>query len=128
ASTQPTGGFNQISINDSHGDEAISIHAQHNMTTQIENNEGHEARKRDTTIWTDDKLAVGGNLQIGVDGSNSIKVKNVYSVNAKYITLTASDLITVHCGGSRITLVPDGIEITSNGAIRINGKPVYINC
>jgi type VI secretion system secreted protein VgrG len=129
ASNQPTGGYNQISINDGHGKEQISIHAQKDMMTQIEHNEYHiTAVDRETTIGANDKLSVGGDLQIGVDGNNSIKVGHAYSVDADTVTLTAGKKITLVCGGSRITLVPGGIAITSTGNISINGKPVYINC
>jgi type VI secretion system secreted protein VgrG len=128
ASNKPTGGFNQISINDSHGKEQISIHGQYDMSTVVENNESHSAKNRGTIVAEVDNLLVGTDYLINVGSNNAIKVGAAYSVEAKTITLKASDQITLVCGGSSITLVPGAIAIKSNGPVSINGKPVYINC
>jgi type VI secretion system secreted protein VgrG len=129
ASNQRTGGYNQISINDGHGGEMISIHGQKDMITQIEHNEGHiVAVDRETHVGSNDKLHVGTDLKIDVGSNNAIKVGAAYSVEAKTITLTAGDQIKLVCGGSTIVLVPGSIAIKSDGPISINGKPVYINC
>jgi type VI secretion system secreted protein VgrG len=113
ASNQTTGGYNQISINDGHGKEQISIHAQNDMTTKVENEESH---------------AVGQNYKVEVGGSHSIKVAWVYSVEARDILMKASDQITLRCGGSTITLTPNDISISSDGPVSINGQPIYLNC
>jgi hypothetical protein len=107
----------------------ISIHGQKDMITQIENNEAHlVAVDRETNVGSNDKLHVGTDLKIDVGSNNAIVVGSAYSVEAKTISLKASDQITLVCGGSRITLVPGAIAIKSNGPVSINGKPVYINC
>src|SRR5262249_27181078 len=81
ASNKPTGGYNQISINDGHGGEMISIHGQHDMSTVIENAESHTAKNRGTVIGETDNLLIGKDY--------GIKVGNAYSVEADTITLSA---------------------------------------
>src|SRR5262249_32608434 len=128
ASNQRTGGFNQISINDGHGNEQISIHAQKNLVTRIENDENHFAMSRSTKIDGEELLEVTGNYQEHVNGSNVIEAKAAFSVDARYIVMTGKKSITLKVGGSRIELTEGGIDIRTDGVITIDGKPVYINC
>ncbi len=123
-STPGSGGYNEFSLNDTKGKEGVTIHAQKDMGSTIEND-------RTTTI-------VGGNDTIGVQaGTRSVTVKGdtsltveagnrTVNVTGNYQLDTTSEInmqapakIKLTCGGSSVTIEPAKITISAGGGSSI---------
>lgn len=102
-STPGGGGYNEISMDDTKGNEAIVIHGQHNM---------------DTTIENDHKTDAGGCWET-VAGSEAV-------LKAPAIKLEAEAGIEITCAGSSMTLGPEGITISNETGI-VNVHPLGVH-
>jgi len=70
------GGYNEISINDSLEGEGITIHAQKDMSTVVENNETIEVKNNRTEkVGVDEKITIGNNRTEEVGADESVTVK-----------------------------------------------------
>ena len=122
-------GSNQMTLDDTAGKEQVTIHAQHDMSTTVEN---------DQTI-----TVVGGNramtIQAGtltetVKGDASLTVQagsRTVSVTGGDYSVTASDAVNLHGKSKGVEITGDakGVGITGNGegvAIVGNGQGVGI--
>lgn len=96
------GGYNEIVMDDTSGNELVRVHAQYNLDTTVENDEQREVRNdRRVTIHADDELQVGRTLVI-----------------------EAQDSITLKVGGSTITMDGLNIKIESSN-VDINAKAAF---
>lgn len=69
-------GYNEISINDSLNNEGITIHAQKDMSTVVENNETIEVKNNRTEkVGVDEKITIGNNRTEEVGNNESVTVK-----------------------------------------------------
>lgn len=117
-STPGGGGSNEISMNDTKGKETMTIHAQKDMNSTVENN-------RSTTIVSgNDTLAVqAGTHSVTVKGNTSLTVQagdRTVNVTGSYkldttseISMQAPSKITLTCGGSSITVEPGKITLSA---------------
>ncbi len=131
------GGLNEITVDDTKGQERMFFHAQfnqnimvnHDHTEQVGNDsatsiKGNEAitvgKKRDEKIGQSHHLTVGAGQTIAVTGDLNQDVTGSQTEHARQITLTADTNVTIRCGASSITLTP--------ALITIQAPLVKINC
>ena len=119
-STPGGGGYNEISMNDTKGQEAVTVHAQKDMTTTVENDctttvvGGNnvlavQAGTRSVTVQGDTSLTVqAGDRTVHVTGNYKLDTTNEVSIQAP-------TKISLTCGGSSITLEPGSITISAGG-------------
>lgn len=118
----PSGGYNEISLNDKAGEEKILIHAQMDMDTTVENNEKELIRKdADRKVEGKQDVAVIGNSVHKVDGKEDVTIQGAY-------TLESMQKITLKVGPSSIEISPSGIklnapqiEVMATAALKTNG-------
>jgi len=97
-STPGGGGFNEIKLDDTKGQELLGMHAQHDMSTEVLNDQTLTVHKNRTE-----------------------HVMQVYEV-------TGDKKICIISGGSTITLDPQHIELSSGGStITLNAMGISIN-
>jgi len=123
-STPGGGGYNEISMNDTKGKEAVTVHAQHDMNTTVEND------RAATVVGGHDTLAVqAGTRSVKVKGNTSLTVEagdRTVNVTGNYQLDTTSEIkmqapskITLTCGASTITMEPGKIMISAGGGAGI---------
>ena len=105
--TYKGGGYNELSLDDTPGNEQIRIHGQYNMDTVIENDETHTIHNNRTkavdvdetmTIGSNQKLDVGVNkdVTVGINHSESIGVNQSINVGVNQSSnIGASQSISV---------------------------------
>jgi type VI secretion system secreted protein VgrG len=125
SATHKGAGFNEISMNDTAGNEAVTIHAQHDMTTTVEHdqsvtvNEGNRAMTVKAGTLTD---VVKGTASLTVQaGSRTV------SVTGGDYSGTASGAVVLHGKGAGVQVTGDASGVTVKGTggtgIGINGTP-----
>ena len=149
-STPGGGGYNEFSLNDSQGKEAITIHGQYDMNTTVEHNQSNtvnndltETIKNNATIKITDgnykhdvmtgtaDYHVQSALTEKYDATQSTTVKSnltiksttgviAVSADAAHIKIDAATKITLHTGASTI-------EMDSGGNIKIDAVNITIN-
>jgi type VI secretion system secreted protein VgrG len=149
-STPGGGGYNEMSMNDTKGEEVITVHGQYDMNTTVEhdqtntvNNKFTETIKSDATIkitegnYSHDvetgtaDYHVQGALTETYDATQETTVKGdltiksttgaiAVSADAVHVKIDAATKITLHSGASTI-------ELDSAGNIKIDGVNVSIN-
>ena len=119
-STPGGGGDNSIMLDDTKGQEAITVHAQKDMNSTIENDRtttlvgGHDtlsvqAGTQTVTIKGDTSLTVeAGNRTVDVTGSYQLDTTDE-------VNIQAPTRITLTCGGSSVTIEPDKITLSAGG-------------
>ncbi len=123
-STPGGGGYNEISMNDTKGKEVMTIHAQKDMKSTIEND------RKTTIVGGNDTLAVqAGTRSVTVKGKTSLTVEagnRTVNVTGNYQLDTTSEIkmqapakITLTCGGSTMTMEPGKITLTAGGGASI---------
>ncbi len=100
------GGSNEITMDDTKGQEHFYEKAQHDKTVEIGNN-------RNTSVGVDSTEVVGNNVTESVGNNKSTDVTNAYNVNCDTFLLNAKTSITLVCGAARIHMNQAGfISIT----------------
>ena len=119
-STPGGGGDNSIMLDDTKGQEAVTVHAQKDMNSTIENDRtttlvgGHDtlsvqAGTQTVTIKGDTSLTVeAGNRTVDVTGSYQLDTTDE-------VNIQAPTRITLTCGGSSVTIEPDKITLSAGG-------------
>jgi type VI secretion system secreted protein VgrG len=106
-STTGGGGYNEITMDDSKGNELLRVHGQYDLESLVENDERwHIKRDRKTNIDNNEKFEVKINrdLKIGVNNSMDVGAINKLEAGAK---------IEFICGMSKITMTPVSIKMES---------------
>lgn len=123
-STPGGGGNNAIMLDDTKGKENLTVHAQKDMNTTVEND------RNTTLVGGNDSLTVSaGTRSVTVKGNTSLTVQagdRTVNVTGSYKLDTTSEInmqapakITLTCGGSSITMVPGKITISAGGGAGI---------
>ncbi|MBI5590676.1 MAG: type VI secretion system tip protein VgrG [Deltaproteobacteria bacterium] len=124
-STPGGGGYNEISLNDTRGNEKITIHGQNDMDTVIEHDQALKVKNNRTstvdvndtettgsnqtiTVGANQKLAVGANQAVSVGAAQSLSVGA-----GQTVTVGAGQAITV--GGSQTMNVGGSQAVTAAG-------------
>jgi type VI secretion system secreted protein VgrG len=142
--------YNEIRLEDKKGGEEILIHAEKNLTTEVESDEnrsvGHDrvtsvkndettkvAQKQSLTVGSDrsatitgsDMTTVGQSQMVNVGGSRTVKVQGQdakIAQSSRSATVTGSDTLTV--GGS-ISITASGVTISA-ATITLNAAVVKV--
>lgn len=123
-STPGGGGYNEMSMNDTKGKEGMTIHAQKDMNSTVEND------RTTTIVGGNDTLAVqAGTRSVTVKGDTSLTVEagdRTVNVTGNYQLDTTSEInmqapgkIKLTCGGSSVTIEPGKITISAGGGSSI---------
>ena len=100
-------GYNEISVNDTNTSEGITIHAQKDMSTVVENNETIEVRNcRTEKVVVDEKITIGNNrteevvanekIKIGANRTEEVVANESIKVgNNKDTTVGSNEVLTV---------------------------------
>ncbi len=103
-STPGGGGFNQISVNDSSGEEGVTIHAQYDMNTTVGNDATEEVgNDRTASVATNDTLTVGADQTLDVGGSRVASVGADESVSiggAQAVSVAGDRSVDVGANGT----------------------------
>jgi type VI secretion system secreted protein VgrG len=109
-------GYNSIEMNDTAGQEKLSIHAQYDLDTVVEHSETRTVKTgtQSVTVKGDASLTIqAGNRTVGVTGGN-------YDV-------TASDAVKAHGVGAGVQITGEakGVTVTGSGGtgVDISGTP-----
>ena len=106
-------GSNEITMDDTAGEERLYLKAQHNFIEEIGNDQSSKVKR-------DVERIVGRDLKISIDGKSARLVTGSDDLEANEITLTATSKITIQCGASQIVLSPSSMTI--------DAPLVKINC
>ncbi|HWL94620.1 MAG TPA: type VI secretion system tip protein TssI/VgrG, partial [Phycisphaerae bacterium] len=99
-------GFNEITMDDTTGQEHFYMKSQYDKTEEI----GHN---RNTSVGLDSTEIVANNVSESVGNNMSTDVTNAYSINCDTMMINAKTSITFQCGASRIHMNQAGfISIT----------------
>ncbi|WIM12881.1 type VI secretion system tip protein TssI/VgrG [Enhydrobacter sp.] len=113
-----TDAFNEFSFDDNKGKEMVFLHAQKDMTTEVENDQ-----KLD--VDNDRTVTVKGNETVTIEQGNQateVKLGNIsIKADAGSITIEALQTITLKVGQSSVTLSQAGVEVKGM-MITINGQ------
>ncbi len=114
--THQGSGYNEITMDDTAGQEQLRVNAQHNMDSVIGNNETLQIGvDRATDIGNNEllKVAVDGSLEVGNDAQIAVGNDATYVVGNN-VEVTAGVAITLQCGASTIHMNQAGV-ITISG-------------
>lgn len=123
-----TDAFNEFSFDDSKGKEMVFLHAQKDLTTEVENDQ-----KLD--VDNDRTVTVKGNETVTIKEGNQateVKLGDIsIKANAGSITVEAMQTITLKVGQSSVTLSQTGVEvkgmmITVDGQIQTEVKGTMV--
>jgi type VI secretion system secreted protein VgrG len=115
ASNAGGGGYNEISFDDSHDSEMMTIHAQKDLTSVVENDESWTVHNNRTTqIDGTETEVIKGATQITI--TSGTYEHNVAGNTAKYHV--ASDILEIY-DATQSTKVANNITIQSGGSIQI---------
>ncbi len=99
---------NELVFDDKKGQELFLVHAEKDLTVEVENNEDHHTQKdRKVAVDGEDSEKVGKSQKVDIGKDQTI------TVGAKF-ALTATDEITLTTGQSKIVMKSDG-TITISG-------------
>lgn len=129
-STPGGGGYNEISMNDTKGEENVTIHAQYNMDTVVENDQSSTVHNnRTTTVDVDDSetvsnnqtLTVGSNQTLDVGSNQTITIGGERSVNVgSSDSLTVGSARTMSVGSSESVTISGSRSMTVGGSEVVN--------
>jgi type VI secretion system secreted protein VgrG len=120
-STKGGGGYNEISADDTKGQEKITIHGQHDMNTTVEHDQSTVVHNnRSSTVDVDDTESVGSNqtIKIGANRSLTVSAKDTESIGgARKTTIGSSDSLTVSSG--RTVDIGAALSVTAASSITL---------
>ena len=122
--------FNEIRFEDKKGQEELFMQAEKNMTVKVKQNHSISAgASQSLSAGGDQSISTQANQTVTVKGTRSLTVKggeSKHDVTGKYaltasdtIDITATNKITLKCGGSTIVMTPADITLTSGGKATI---------
>jgi len=112
------GGYNEITMTDTAGEEMITIHAQFDMDTSVEHDQRQNvSNNRTANVAVDETMDVGANQTLSVGGNQDVSVAGNQTVG-----VTGDQNVTV--SGNRTTGVSgnDGVEVSGNRDVVISGN------
>lgn len=113
--SQSGNGYNEVMVDDADSGEGVTIHAQYNMGTRVNN---------------DAKISIGNNLtqDVGVDATEQVGnnkttvVTNASVTSADTIVFNAATSITLKCGASLLHMNQAGVISISGSMISMTGS------
>jgi len=132
-STKGSGGYNEISMDDTKGNELVNIHAQYDQQKRIEHDErvsvGHD---RTEQVGHDEKITIGhdrtekvGNnetISIGLNRKESVGVNEDIDIGANRTEhVGANESITVDANRTRMVGINESVTVGAAQEITIGG-------
>ncbi len=119
-STPGGGGYNEMSMNDTKGEESITVHSQYDMNTTVEHDQTSTVHNnRSASVDVDDSTAVKGNQTISVDGDQEITVQGSRTKSVTGSETVTIDAATDHTINADFTRTATGnYTLTSDGNIK----------
>ncbi len=130
------GGYNEISMNDTKDDELITIHAQFDIDTTIENDlREHVLNDRTRDVANDETISVGSNqtLDVGADQAITVGAAQTITVGGsrtqdvgKSESLTVGSSQTLDVGTSQDVTVGTAMSVSAGTGITLEVGPSKI--
>ncbi len=132
-STPGGGGYNQMTMDDTKGQEKITIHGQYNMDTTVENDQTLTVNNnRTSTIAVDDSETVGSNqtinvgsnqnVSIGADQSTSVGANQTTNVGANQsVAVGSAQSVTVGASKTETISVAKALSIGAAYQVSVGG-------
>jgi type VI secretion system secreted protein VgrG len=114
-STKNATGYNELSFDDTRSAEKITIHAQRDMQSTIENDCSTQAKNK-VTLEAGKQLA----LQAGSDAL--LQATGDLTVDGKKVLLTATEQLSIQVGLAQITLNAAGMITISGNIVMVDSK------
>ena len=109
------GGYNEITMTDTKGKEAITIHGQYDMTTTVEHDRTDTVKNNETVSITVDRTeSVGGNEQISITGNRTESVggnEQIAVTGTRTETVGADETLTVTGSRTRTVVVNESVNV-----------------
>jgi type VI secretion system secreted protein VgrG len=125
-------GYNEMSMDDTPGQEQIRIHAQHDMDTVVGNNETHQVgvdqveqigSNAHLEVGANQSIVVGDNRSVDVGADAAEKVGGSKSIDVgDRLVVNAGTSITLKCGASTIHMNKGGVISISGVLVTMSGK------
>jgi len=136
-----TSNYSELSFDDTTGSEIVLLHAEKDLTTEVENNQSLTVgANRTVTIKKDESITIDGNQTLSVKGQVGHTSQNDYTVTsssgnivvnaqAASVKVTGAQAIQLAVGeGSSVKMDPTSITLTVGGnSIKIDPSGVAIN-
>jgi type VI secretion system secreted protein VgrG len=122
-STPGGGGYNEMSMNDTKGEEKITIHAQYDMNTTVEHDQSTVVKSGNRTLSVE-----SGTHTETIQGDSSLSVlsgSRPVSVTGGDYSAVASDAIKLHGESAGVSIRGDaqGVAVTGTGdGVSISGE------
>jgi type VI secretion system secreted protein VgrG len=116
-STKGGGGFNELSFDDTKGNELMNLHAQYNMTGSVGHDQTNTVGHDQTTTVTHDQT---NTVQTGKQ-TDTVKQEIIVTSQSAHIHITAATEITLKVGASTFYMDKDGSILLDGKYIKING-------
>ncbi|WP_158019929.1 hypothetical protein [Photorhabdus sp. RM157S] len=124
-------GYNELRFEDAKGSEALSLHAQKNMTTVVLNDRETRVMHNHTeSIGNDQILSVRKNRHKEVTGNEVSAISGLRQITVEQDSLlNVKNNIQIHsrAGGIEIATAGGSITIDSAGNISIQGATITLN-
>jgi len=118
-STPGGGGFNQISVNDTAGEEGVTIHAQFDMNTTVGNDSTEDVgNDRTASVATNDALTVGADQTLEVGGNREASIGGDESVvigGEQAVSVSADRSVDIGAAGS----IAAGADLALEGGANV---------
>jgi type VI secretion system secreted protein VgrG len=108
-STKGGGGYNELSFDDTKGNELMNLHAQYDMATKVEHDQ------RSTIVHDQTNTVVNGKQ------TDTVKQEIIVTSQTAHIHVTAETEITMKVGASTFYMNKDGSILLDGKYIKING-------
>ena len=118
------GGSNEITLNDTAGEEKLYIHAQYNSVEEVGNDRSSQVTNNDELeVGVDQAINVGNNrnVSIGVDDAESVGVNKTIDVGSNFV-ISAGTSITLKCGAASIHMNQAGVITISGTLVTMAGS------
>ena len=132
-STKGGGGYNELSFDDTKGNELIQVHGQYDMDTKIEHDERrHVVNNRTKNVDVDESSTIGNNrtekvgkneqITIGVNRTESVGANEKIDIGSNRTeTVGSNETITVALNRTRNVGVNEAVNVGAAQEINIGG-------
>ncbi|MCK5507482.1 MAG: type VI secretion system tip protein VgrG, partial [Desulfobacterales bacterium] len=125
-STPDGGGYNEMSMNDTKGEEGMTVHAQKDMNTTVENDQTLTVHNNRTgTIDVNDSLSVGADQSISITGNRTENVdadEKITIGGSRTENVTGSETVTINAATTHTINADFARKVTGNYTLTADGN------
>jgi type VI secretion system secreted protein VgrG len=125
-STPGGGGYNEMSMNDTKGEEGMTVHAQKDMNTTVENDQTLTVHNNRTeTIDVNDSLSVGADQSISITGNRTENVdadEKITIGGSRTENVTGSEAVTIDAATTHTINADFTRTVTGNYTLTADGN------